>query len=400
MSFSDLSKDFFEKNYKFGIDWINGVLPLQDVDEVFDVLGSFSSKLSKERWHLASTGKYNYKTRYILNNKPFIQLMYNPFFQLESDSEGNIVRNDSSFYASGPDDSNNPYIFFSISGDGIRYLASIGGEMTALNKLMCYFYANGFKASRFDVYCDILDKNNEIVPLLKKSFDYFLKPRVSYPTLCTNMHRDRKNIQIRYSYDDDGKRFYNLQLGHHGSLFGMFRCYNKFVEVQDGRLEGFSEDIFKKYGVTDYWYRLEYEIHDSAAACFNAAMQNCCEKGVFSVQSVFSSAASKMFTPVFVKGLGMKLADSEKNVIWTDFLSFISQNDLFCLCASAVPFVLSDRKRVRKNMDRLKGYLYALMLEFDKWSDYHKQEFIQDAKARFDSQKKYNLFRDELSYTA
>ena len=381
-----MTQEFFEKNYKFGMDWLNGVLPTEDVAEVWSTLESFSSKLKKSRWHLASTGKYNYKTRYMLDNKPFIQLLFNP---IGFEADGTPLD-----YTLNENDSNNPYIFFSISGDGIRYLASIGGDMTALNKLMCYFYANDFRASRFDVYCDILDKKNEIVPLLKKSFDYFLQPRVGYPTLCTNMHRDRKNIQIRYSYDDEGKRFYNLQLGHHGSLFGMFRCYNKFVEVLDGRLEGFASDIFKEYSVTDYWYRLEYEIHEAASICFNAAMQESCENGVFSVQSVFASAASKMFTPVVpntVSDFAKGYKTAERKVIWTDFLSFISQNDLFCLCLSTVPFVLSDRRRMRKNMDRLKGYIYALMLEYNCWSPAKQQEFLDEGRQRLEEPTKIPL---------
>jgi len=131
-----MTQEFFEKNYKFGMDWLNGVLPLTEVDEVFDALASFSSKLRKERWQLASTGKYNYKARYMLDNKPFIQLMFNPAYYTSDDLPGS--------FAMSPDESNNPHIFFSISGDGIRYLSSIGGDFTALNKLLCYFYANGF----------------------------------------------------------------------------------------------------------------------------------------------------------------------------------------------------------------------------------------------------------------
>ena len=382
-----MTQEFFEKNYKFGMDWLNGVLPLTEVDEVFDALESFSSKLKKSRWQLATTGKYNYKVRYMLDNKPFIQLMYNTGFYDAYGLPGLVALN--------PDECNNPYIFFSISGDGIRYLASIGGEMTALNKLLCYFYANGFKATRFDVYCDILDKKNEIVPLLKKSFDYFICPQVSKPTLSTNMHRDRKNVKIMYSHDDNGKRFYNLQLGHHGSLFGMFRCYNKLVEVQDGRLAGFSSEILKQYGVSDYWYRLEYEIHEHAAACFNAAMQESCENGALSVQHIFCVAAEKMFTPVNFDSVGRKLADSTVQVVWTDFLQLVGLNPYF-VYVGAVPYVLSDRKRMRENMQRLKGYFYAMLLEYDHWSDSARQEFLDEARLRFESQKKYNHFRDEL----
>lgn len=51
---------------------------------------------------------------------------------------------------------------------------------------------------------------------------------------------------------------------------------------------------------------------------------------------------------------------------------------------------------MRKNMDRLKGYIYALMLEYNAWSSAKQQEFLDEARTRFESQKKYNLFRDEL----
>lgn len=385
-----MTQEFFEKNYKFGMDWLNGVLPLVEVDDVFSVLESFSSKLRKDRWQLASTGKYNYKARYMLDNKPFIQLMYNPSFYTDDDLP--------SLTAMNPDESNNPHIFFSISGDGIRYLSSIGGEMTALNKLLCYFYANGFKATRFDVYCDILDKTNDIVPLLKKSFDYFLCPRVGKPSLSTNVHRDRKNIQSFHSYDDDGKRFINLQLGHHGSCFGMFRCYNKLVEVQDGRLSGFSSEIFKLYDVKDYWYRLEYEIHEHASSCFNAALEEASQNGSFSFQHIFCAAAERMFTPVYVSCLGRKVSQQNQCVVWVDFLELCGQNPYF-VPVRAVPFVLSDRKRMRANMDRLKGYFYAMLLEMDHWSDFAKLEYLDEARRRFESQKKYNFFRDELEDT-
>lgn len=388
-----MTQEFFDKNYRFGIDWINGVLPVQDVDEVFSVLESFSSKLRKSRWQLASTGKYNYKVRYMLDNKPFIQLMYNP--DAEPDLDGNPYP-----MACIPETSNcnNPYVFFTISGDGIRYLSSIGGDMTALNKLLCYFYANGFRSSRFDVYCDILDKDNEVVPLLKKSFYYFLNPRVGCPTLSTNLHRDRKNIDIRYSVDDEGKRFFNLTLGHHGSTSGMFRCYNKLVELKDGRLSGMSDEILKEYGVSDYWYRLEYELHDTAESAFNAAMQDAAENGHLCVRKIFRAAAGRFFVPVKYDTVSKSnICNLPSFNIWDNFLEMVSQNPYF-VYVSAVPYVLTDRKRMRENIERLKGYLYAIFLEYDKWSDFRKAEFMEEARLQFESKKKYNLLRDELDY--
>ena len=51
---------------------------------------------------------------------------------------------------------------------------------------------------------------------------------------------------------------------------------------------------------------------------------------------------------------------------------------------------------MRENMQRLKGYFYAMLLEYDHWSDSARQEFLDEARLRFESQKKYNHFRDEL----
>lgn len=386
-----MTQEFFEQNYRFGIDWINGVLPVDDVDEVFDMLASFSSKLRKERWQLASTGKYNYKCRYMLDNKPFIQLMYNPFDDFSAEGDPCPI-------ACTPDNSscNNPYVFFTISGDGIRYLSSIGGNMNALNKLFCYFYANGFKASRFDVYCDILDRQNDIVPMLKKAFYYFISPRVNMPTLSTNIHRVSKNIDVRFKVDEFGDRYFNLTLGHHGSTSGMFRCYNKRQEVIDGRLEGFSDEILSSYGVDDYWYRLEYELHDTAAASFNAAMQDASDNGFLCIRKIFRAAASRFFTPIVFSGSSLShLARNDNVDAWDSFLDLVSQNPYF-VYLSAVPYVLTDRKRMRSNMERLKGYIYAMLLEFDHWSDDAKREFLESGRIRFESQKKYNTYRDEL----
>ena len=114
--------------YRFGMDWLNGVLPIQDVHELFNILGTFSSKLRFERWEEVPTGKYNYKRRFCLDGKASIQLMYNPISDEEYFQACHNLEN-------LPGYNNNSYVFFSISGDGIRYLNSIGGSQTALNKL-------------------------------------------------------------------------------------------------------------------------------------------------------------------------------------------------------------------------------------------------------------------------
>ncbi len=272
-----------KKLYKFGMDWLNGVLPVEDVSEVFKMLEMFSGKLRFDRWQLTNSGKYNYKRRYCLDGNMTIQLMYNPV----SDEE----------LFTADKNHNNSGVFFSISGDGIRYLHTLGGEVSALNKLLFYFYRHGFRSSRFDVYCDILDENNEIVPLITEAFSYARCEQVGKPFVVTRLRRTNNNFKQISVVDDEGNKWYNSQLGHHGSTVGMFRCYNKFIEMSEGRLEDISEDVFKAYDVDNYWYRLEYEMHkENAAACFNALMEkadNCNSPLCF--EDIFFSVYDRVF---------------------------------------------------------------------------------------------------------
>ncbi len=305
-----------KKLYKFGMDWLNGVLPVSDVWSAFEMLEKFSSKLRFGRWTLLNSGLYNYARRYALDGKMTIQLMYNPV----SDEQG--------FTADM--NHNNSGIFFSISGDGIRYLHSLGGDVSALNKLLFYFYRNNFKASRFDVYCDILDKDNDIVPLLTEAFSSFGQETVGHYAISTNVQHNRKNVTMYRGLNDDGSEFWNTTLGHHGTRFGMFRCYNKYVEMTDGRLSDMSSDVFKSYDVEDYWYRLEYEMHkENAAACFNALMSRAeAENSPLCFEDIFYSVYERVFSVVTYSSVGRKLGDCPIVSSWASFGAELQSNSI------------------------------------------------------------------------
>lgn len=322
-----------KKLYKFGMDWLNGVLPVTDVWEVFQMLEKFSSKLRFDRWELVNSGKYNYSRRYCLDGKASIQLMYNPVSLEEGftaclpepktdEAEPNTIYQRTH---------NNPYVFFSISGDGIRQLHNMGGDVSALNKLMFYFYRNSFRCSRFDVYCDVLDKKNTAVPIIQKAFKYFQYPQVGKPTLRTNVQRKAGNVSMYRGVDDKGKVYYNCVLGNHGTRFGMFRCYNKRMELLEGRLSGEKgNEILKDYGNPDYWWRLEYEIHkENAAACFNACMEQA-EKNnkVLSFDAVFASALERVFDIVDVSGLHCASSNFPYSDKWASFCDLVQDDSI------------------------------------------------------------------------
>ena len=378
-----------KKLYKFGMDWLNGVLPVSDVMSVFEMLEKFSSKLRFDRWTLLNSGRYNYARRYALDGKMTIQLMYNPV----SDEQG--------FTADM--NHNNSGIFFSISGDGIRYLHSLGGEVSALNKLLFYFYRNSFKASRFDTYCDILDDKNEIVPLIQEAFEYVGNEQIGKPAISTYLRRTdksalRKNFRSDRLFEDDGSVFYNCTLGHHGSTVGMFRCYNKRVEVADGRLSEMSSEVFKSYDVDDYWYRLEYEMHkENASACFNALMSRAEEENSpLCFEDIFNSVYERVFTIHIPTGFGRSVSRQPVSDIWASFGAELQENSIHLVQFNSVPYIKCTLSRLGKNAHRICGYYYAIGQYLGTLSADERRQFLQLAKDKFENQPKYNLLRDEL----
>lgn len=377
-----------KKLYKFGLDWLNGVLPVSDVLSVFDLLEKFSSKLRRDRWTLLNSGRYNYARRYCLDGKMTIQMMYNP------------VSEEERFTADM--NHNNSGIFFSISGDGIRYLHSLGGDVSALNKLLFYFYRNNFKASRFDTYCDILDNNNEIVPLIQEAFDYVGREQVGKPCISTRLRRCGSSLRTNFRREtytnDDGSVFTNCTLGHHGSTVGMFRCYNKFVEVSDGRLSEMSEDVFKTYDVEDYWYRLEYEMHkENAAACFNALMSRAdSENYTLCFEDIFYSVFERVFKIVEPSSFGHALSDQKSSEAWSSFGAELQSNSIHLVEFKSVPYIKVSLRRLGVNAERISAYYYAIGQYLDTLDYDSRRRFLRSAREKFENQSKYNLLRDEI----
>lgn len=377
-----------KKLYKFGMDWLNGVLPVSDVMSVFEMLEKFSSKLRFDRWTLLNSGRYNYARRYCLDGKMTIQLMYNPV----SDEEG--------FTADM--NHNNSGIFFSISGDGIRYLHSLGGDVSALNKLLFFFYRYGFKSSRFDVYCDILDDKNEIVPLIQEAFDYVGREQVGKPCISTRLRRCGSSLRTNFNRqvytNDDGSTFTNCTLGHHASTVGMFRCYNKRVEVADGRLSEMSSEVFKSYDVEDYWYRLEYEMHkENAAACFDALMSRAeSDNSPLCFEDIFYSVYDRVFRIVEPTSFGQELSHFDSSDAWASFGAELQENNIHLVQFNSVPYIKCTLSRLGKNAKRICGYYYAIGQYLGTLSAEERRQFLKLAKDKYENQPKYNLLRDEI----
>lgn len=379
--------------YKFGMDWLNGVLPVTDVMSFFEMLEMFSSKLRFDRWKNIDRGLYNYKEHYILDGKHTIKIAYNK------------VSDEERFTALDENNSHNPYIFISISGDGIRYLHSLGGDVSALNKLMFYLYRNGFRCSRFDTYCDILDEYNQVVPLLQQTFSTVgtetigeLKPVISTKINRTNMSKIRRDFKYIPLKDDNGNEFYNCQLGNHGTDVGMFRCYNKLVELLDGRLSGVAAEIVSDYQVNGYWYRLEYEMHkENARQCFNMLMEKAeSENSPLCFEDIFNACLTKMFSIKELRRLAVP-RDLPVHPFWQQFLDFVSNCAIHLVQFAPVKYVRCSLRKLQDNSERISGYWHAINEYLATLSPDDYLDFRQRAKDKYENNAFYNELRDELS---
>lgn len=289
---------------EFNLDWLNGVLELDDAQEFFDFLGSINAELGMKNWFLAASGKYNYNTRFCFQGKNSIQAMWNC-------SEAPITRINN--------EHNNSGLFLTLSGDGIRQL----NEYCALQKLFGFFRTHNFRASRVDVNMDVFDPDNPLVPLIIEAFRFSLLRENGKPTLCTDFRRSKSdNFLVYENYDTFHNRVsHSCQLGNHSSRLGMFRCYDKWLELKSGRLAGVIGDAtLAAKGCPDYWYRLEYELHkENAAACFTAFLN-----GVCTCESLFAYCADKFFRVVVPLTTASDISHSASDEVWDEFLVYLN----------------------------------------------------------------------------
>ena len=295
---------------EFNIDWLNGVLHSSDVMGFFEFLESLDKSLSIEHWFKQNSGRYNYKNRFCYNGQATLQIMWNALGDYD-DTKSMWIADDIH---------HNPDIFVTFSGDGLRFLNSLG----VLPKLFSFFKQKGFRASRFDVNCDIFEEDNPLVPLIVEAFRFALIRQDGTPCISTHVQRKAKNF-IVYENSDiyHNRKSYSVQLGDHSTRFGMFRCYDKWLELKDGRMSGTIGDaLLEAKGNPDYWYRLEYELHkENAADVFNAFLS-----GQLNVEGAFAVAADRIFKIVNPVSVVSRLGDPitcPDSPVWLEFMEYV-----------------------------------------------------------------------------
>ena len=299
----------------FSFDWLNGTLPgFCDVRYFFDCLEKIHADLKYEEWFSRERGIYNYSQSFGLQGSSRFIVAFNPDYD-NSALAVEFSDNFNTFPLRAVTDGYNPGIFISISGDGLRYLNSLGNGV--VKALFSFLRSQGFKASRLDVCCDIFDKDNPLVPLLVEAFHYCIVKKGGKATLTSNIRRTVDNVRIQLNadpYRENNDWSYSIAFGNHGSSWGMFRLYDKWLEIKTGRLKEFSEDLLKD---KDYWYRLEYELHkEHAALLFN-------NLGDMTTSDAFHFAACNMFKVVIPKSEKTQSDKCINSSVWAEFLEYI-----------------------------------------------------------------------------
>lgn len=302
-----------DKTY-YSLDWIHGVCQTNCVGSLFQALVEADPRLDFQNFALFSKGIYNYSTRYGLYNKSFITVGYNP---AEDPSLLDQV-DDWGMYATS--EGFNTGVFVSITGDGIRFLGSEG----TLN-VMKVLYNFGFRCSRLDVACDVFDPENPYVPHLDEAFLHCCSlDEVGQLTVKSDMTRRHLKAFLNRDSHRNGKYgdfTRSWTWGHSGSSRCMFRMYDKWLEMKDGRLSEYDTQLDDL--PSDYWYRFEYEMHKTyAATLFNMIVEGECN-----VPAAFAYCADRCFYPVYNSLTSVTQQDfsrGDNSDVWQYFISLAS----------------------------------------------------------------------------
>lgn len=373
---------------KYTLDWLQGVLPFSNVRQLFRALGEIDDRLKYENWSVFGNLR-NYRTRFICQGKASVSIAYNddPFqdpynknlwHSSELNDDVSLIAEDHPF---------NPGIFVSISGDGLRWLNAVSGTV---DKIIKYFRLQGFNCSRLDLACDVFDPNNDLVPTVLKAFKNAVAKRPNRLTLRSNIRRTSgKNGSVKLfpytddiRYPDDPKQIWNVTFGNHGSSFGMFRCYDKWFEIASGRLNSYSSEMLKDLP-HQYWYRLEYEIHNGKMKKYAASLFNALADGQVNVQTGFGWCAENMFDIVKLKDAHQNISYSLVSDAWSQFIAYTIHFVQLGLDLVSTPWVEKTPEKFRSFIRHVSKMCYKIQKLFDADPQF-RDEVLEIGQQKYD----------------
>lgn len=296
------------------VDWFRGIVPVTDIKLFLEQLGRIDKRLEPDNWIKTERTMLNYSCRWVHYEKESLTFAYNPIPEEDRFSAFGD-------YACKPDQSNNPFVLVSLSGDALRYLGA--DTVRALFQFFAGLELDGIgtKCTRIDLAMDFYDENNNIVPLMQDCFAHFMSPVKGEPCVIANLVRRPTNWQCYLNrYPDKDLTTYNYTIGNHGSSHGMFRLYDKLYETMYGRNARFADEMI---GDREYWFRGELELHNCRERQWaNEAFYSVCNND--DLYAIYGKCLSDFFR--LSEKCKTEVRFSDISVIWSDFLAFLASD--------------------------------------------------------------------------
>ena len=321
---------------KFSVDWLNVRLDVSDLEHfILRFLKKFNLSASDLEVR-SSGGVCFFENAYYLPAAGYSSVL----FCYNEDENGRYL-SESVFGRPGG-------LMISLSGDGCRYINSlIPDGMNEFVKLCSLF---NYNCTRIDLACDFLDPNNKVVPLIQAFALNYYNDDYDIGLAC-NLKRENL-VRINLEHDTfDGGYCPNVTIGSRASRKGTMQLYNKRLEVSRGRLSSIAEQTFKEYGVTDFWWRLEYRCKSFAQEVFS----NLLEYGVFSAFACAMDNFGRFYNNRYDSNHA-----AETNEDWQLFYDWVMENAIHLVELVAQPYVKTSVSSTFKWCEHNASLLYRI----------------------------------------
>ena len=365
---------------KFNVDWLNIRLdglesPEQFIDEFLQVFPDLTVAVRE------CGGVNFYKFAYNVpecGNSSII-------FGYNVDENGEYLKEHKSTLPHG--------LMITVSGDGCRFLNyKKPNGLLEFCKLCAKF---DYNVTRIDMACDFLDDTNSIVPMIQLwATQYYVDMEEKAYGLSCNMKKENL-VTMTSVYDRMFKQLsYNVTVGQRDSRKGVMQLYNKRVEVENGRLSDIAEKTFEQYGVTDYWWRLEYRCKSFSPAVF----ENLLAKGVHAAFLCAMDVFGRFYIP--------KYADNNVSLCptvdeWEEYRQELLIHlvelgeDTELIEIVSQPYIPADTVRVMKHCNRMAISLYKFF-KLAALNPSWYRDVLNEGRRRYYSSTRNLAFENEL----
>lgn len=282
-------------------------------------------------------------------------------------------------------------LMITVSGDGCRFLNyKKPNGLLEFCKLCSKF---DYNVTRIDMACDFLDDTNSIVPMIQLwAYQYYMDIEEKAYGLSCNMKRENL-VNINCVYDRVLKQLCNnITVGQRDSRKGVMQLYNKRVEVENGRLSDIAAQTFEQYGVTDYWWRLEYRCKSFSPAVF----ENLLAKGVHAAFLSAMDNFGRFYIPEYDAAHSTQCSTAAE---WDSFREEITEyfvqfgEELVEIVSQ--PYIPVDVTRIMKYSARMSSYLYKVM-QLAAYNPQWYNDIIKDGRIKALHNRRNLSFESEL----